>query len=138
MFRCNLITSPQSYLKSSTPVPYLLPSVSLRPKQLLGLPMSDSTSSKQLPPILKQTGTVSTPPKRFWFQLNRPPSTMATRSPGIRGAKDSGATTHCLPYSYQGGAHQDVHPTNSIGVICANNSIINSLARDMLDLKQLP
>ena len=51
---------------------------------------------------------------------------------------DSGATTHCLPYSYQGGAHQDVHPTNSIGVVCANNSIINSAATDMLDLKQLP
>ena len=105
MFRCNLITSPQSYLKSTSTVPYLYPTVSLRPKQLLRLPMSDSTSSKRLPPILKQSGTVSTPPKRVRFQLNRPSAAMASTSSGICGAMDSGATTHCLPYSYQGGAY---------------------------------
>ena len=65
-------------------------------------------------------------------------STVTTVGPSIRGAIDSGASTHCLPYSYQGGAHQDVKPSNSVDVICANNSIIKSAATDILDFKQLP
>ena len=77
-----------------------------------------------LKPILKQAGTVTTPPKRVTFHLDLAMSAGTTVGPSIRGAIDSGATTHCLPYSYQGGAHQDVKPSNSVGVICANNSII--------------
>ena len=62
---------------------------------------------------------------------------MSAVRPSIKGAIDSGASTHCLPYSYQGGAHHDVHSSNSVGVVCANNSIIKSSATDLLDLKQL-
>ena len=100
-------------------MPYFSVAISLRPQLLK--------------PILKQAGTVASPPKHVCFQLDSAMSTVTTVGPSIRGAIDSGASTHCLPYSYQGGAHQDVKPSNSVDVICANNSIIKSAAIDLRD-----
>ena len=56
----------------------------------------------------------------------------------LKVAVDSAATTHCFPHFCQGGTHQEVSSTDSIGVICANNKIINSTATDIIDLKRLP
>ena len=55
-----------------------------------------------------------------------------------QGAMDSAATTHCIPHEYNGGAHQDVPPGKGIGAVCANETIMQSTATDILDLKELP